>query len=134
MPSLFLYSIISTLAAVTVLNYAVITREEFYPIVVYLSTSKLSLAVLLNFFLMVLILVGKFIQTIFLGQLRVNEIERVNESLRYTIPEIAIALTIFREELNLRVVSIFGLLLFSKFFHVIMDERMNYIEGNNAGE
>ncbi len=57
----------------------------------------------------------------------------MNENLRYTIPEVCIALTIFREELNVRVLSLFGMLLFSKFFHVVLDERMNYLEGGQGG-
>lgn len=37
------------------------------------------------------------------------------------------ALTLFREELNLRVLALFAMLMFSKFFHTVLDERMNYV-------
>jgi len=39
---------------------------------------------------------AKALKRLFLGDLRPNEVERVNEQLRFTIPEVIIALTIFR--------------------------------------
>jgi hypothetical protein len=38
----------------------------------------------------------------------------VNETLRYALPEVAIALTMFREELSLRIWGLFAILLFAK--------------------
>lgn len=58
----------------------------------------------------------------------------MNETLRYTIPEVCIALTIFREELNFRILSLFAILLFSKFFHVLVDERLNEVREKGAEE
>ena len=101
---------------------------------------------------MLVVILGKVLKRLYLGDLRPNEVragctvtlwrsarlnlcrvfhalqvERVNESLRYTIPEVCIALTVFREELNLRIFGLFAALLFSKFFHVLIDERMNHV-------
>ena len=41
--------------------------------------------------------------------------------------QICIALTVFREELSLKIVALFAALLFFKFFHVLIDERMNHV-------
>jgi len=107
-----------------------------------------SIIALCNFAAVLVVILAKFIKRVYLGDLRPNEVERVNESLRYTIPEVrswtisgvppalidshpprqvCIALTVFREELNLRIVALFAALLFSKFFHVLIDERMNHV-------
>jgi hypothetical protein len=56
-----------------------------------------------------------------------GQVERVNETLRFTIPEVCIALTVFREELSLRILGLFLGLLVSKFFHVVADERLNHV-------
>lgn len=39
------YSFLSTLLAAAVLHHAFVTREQFYPAVVYLISSKVSVAV-----------------------------------------------------------------------------------------
>jgi hypothetical protein len=39
------------------------------------------------------------------------------------------ALTFFREEINLRVLALFGALLAARFFHTVLDERVNYVRG-----
>ena len=127
------YAALSAASAYAVVGHAVATREQFYPAVIYLSTSKVTLAVLANFALSIALVIGRFIQTVFLGQLRANEVERVSEALKFAFPEICISLTLFREELNLRVLTMFVALLFSKFFNVLVDERMNFLEGNGAG-
>ena len=108
-------------------QFAVITRSAFYPIVVYLTTSKVAVVVLSNAALVLVFAGVRLLKALFLGDLRTNEIERVNDSIRFTIPEVFIALTLFREELSLRVLALFiGLLVF-KFFHVVVDERLNHV-------
>jgi E3 ubiquitin-protein ligase synoviolin len=134
------------------------TREFFYPTVIYLSTSKTrsvvggrvpedpwvslathslsfhdcSVIALYNLAFVAVVFLAKAIKTLYLGNLRPNEVERVNESLRYTIPEVCIALTVFREELDARIVGLFAALLFSKYFHVLVDERMNFVRCGRA--
>lgn len=53
--------------------------------------------------------------------------QRVEDNLRFAIPETCLALTIFREELGVRVVSLFALVLLSKFFHWIMSVRIEQV-------
>ena len=92
-----------------------------------------SVLALANAALLSVVLLARGLKALFLGDLRPGEMDRVNESLRYTIPEVCIALTIFREELNFRVLSLFAMLLFSKFFHVLIDERLNNVSAAPRG-
>ena len=122
------YLCVSAAAAYLCVAHAFATRGQFYPAVVYLVTSKLSVLCLGNLAVALVVALAKALKLLFLGDLRPNEVERVNEQLRYTIPEVIIALTIFREEFNARVVSLFAMLLFSKFFHIVVDERMTWVD------
>lgn len=51
--------------------------------------------------------------------------QRVHEALKFTIVEFALALTLFREELGPQVLLLFFVLFFFKFFHVVLDERID---------
>jgi E3 ubiquitin-protein ligase synoviolin len=130
---LLLYTAVSSLAAYGVVNHAYVSRgSEFYPAAIYLATNKASLLALGNMAACVIVIMAAVLKAFFLGSLKPSEVERVTEALKYTIPEVLIALTIFREELSLRVLSLFAMLLFSKFFHVLADERMNEVRWSNA--
>lgn len=122
-----LYALISTIATYAVVRYAYTTREQFYPAVIYMVSSKTSIVVLCNMALVLIVTAAAALKALFLGELRTAEVERVNEALRFTIPEICVALTLFREELTMRVLGLFAMLLFSRFFHTVLDERMNFV-------
>lgn len=51
----------------------------------------------------------------------------MEDNLRFVIPETCLALTIFREQLGVRVVALFALVLFSKFFHWVMAVRVEQV-------
>jgi E3 ubiquitin-protein ligase synoviolin len=121
-----LYALFSALLAFLVVDHAFETREQFYPAVIYLVTSKHSIVVLANLAFVAIICVGKTFKSLFLGDLRENEVERVNEELRRI--DFVLALLWFHEDLNSRVVSLFAMLLFSKFFHVVASERMTWFD------
>ena len=53
----------------------------------------------------------------FLGQLREAEVERLYERTKDAIMETCLAMTIFREEFNVKFVVMFVSLLFVKIFH-----------------
>jgi E3 ubiquitin-protein ligase synoviolin len=121
-----LYAIFSAVLAFLVVDHAFETREQFYPAVIYLVTSKHSIIVLANLAFVAIICIGKTCKALFLGDLRENEVERVNEELRRI--DFVLALLWFHEDLNSRVVSLFAMLLFSKFFHVVASERMTWFD------
>ena len=118
----------SFVMTVAVIAYAYYTRLQFYPMTVYLVTSKFCIVVLCNMALVLTILLGKGTKRLFLGQLRDAELEILYENSRYAITETCLALTIFREEINLKVVGFFTALLFTKIFHWLCQARLEHME------
>lgn len=128
MLSLMLYSLTSmTLSAVVVL-YAVATRIRFYPVVVFLFTSKIASVTMVNLALVFTILLGVGFVRVFFGKLRDAETEAVWENMRYSMTETAFALSTFRDEVNARVGVLFGLMLFAKVFHLLNEARVEHVE------
>ncbi|KAJ8598672.1 hypothetical protein CTAYLR_003087 [Chrysophaeum taylorii] len=125
---MWVYSLASSVVTSSVVYYAYATREQFYPTVVFLVTSKLCVACLGNQAIVCTLLVGRAAKTVFLGTLREVEVELLYENVRYAITETCLALTIFREELTTRVFALFTALLFSKVFHWLAGSRVDYLE------
>lgn len=71
----WLYSSASLVACVALLCYTYVTREHFYPSVIYLVTSKVSVLVLSNAALVLTTLFGRLVKSFFLGTLREVEVE-----------------------------------------------------------
>ena len=94
----------------------------------YLSTSKLSVVVLGNLAFALTLCFGHLLKQIFLGQLREAEIERLYERTKYAIMETCLAMTIFREEFNVKFVVMFVSLLFVKIFHWLAGDRVEFME------
>eukprot|EP00624_Nannochloropsis_granulata_P004390 evm.model.NODE_31920_length_36224_cov_28.324261.2 len=93
------FALSSSLTALAV-SYAFHSRSQFYPAVIYLVTSKLSVLVLGNMGLMLTLLAGRVMKSVFFGQLRDVEVELLYDNARYAVTETCLALTIFREELT----------------------------------
>ena len=122
------YSIFSIMLTVGVVSYAWQTRIQFYPTVIFLCTSKFSVAVLCNLAIALTMITFKTITSVFLGKLRDAEYEVLSENARYAFTETCLALTYFRDELNLKVAGLFMALLVSKIFHWLCKERITYME------
>ncbi|EFN56550.1 hypothetical protein CHLNCDRAFT_144201 [Chlorella variabilis] len=92
------YILLSLLGAAAVVWHAFSTREQFFPSMVYLSSSKFSLAVLGNMAFAVALGTYKLLLRVFLGRLRDSEVERVNDKVGQAVVETCLAMTIFRED------------------------------------
>ncbi|DAZ99105.1 TPA: hypothetical protein N0F65_008410 [Lagenidium giganteum] len=128
MVKFWLYSSASLIACAGLLWYTYVTRQQFYPAVIYLVTSKISVLVLGNAALVLTMLIGRMFKSIFLGTLRDAEVEILHENVRYAITETCLALTIFRDEINFQVVVLFTSLVFLKIFHWLSQSRIEFIE------
>ena len=104
------------------------TREQFYPAVVYLTTSKVCVAVLANCALAAVLLLGWLVQRTFLGSLREAEVERAFEKAKEALMETCLAMTIFREEFNAPFVVGFVCLLLTKVWHWLVTDRADYLQ------
>ena len=60
---------------------------------------------------------------IFLGALREAEVERVNQRISQAIIETCLAMTIFRDEFNIKFVALFTIQSFIKVFHWLVQDR-----------
>lgn len=69
------YASTSLLACAGLLWYTYVTRQQFYPAVIYLVTSKISVLILGNGGLVLTMLLGRMVKSIFLGTLRDAEVE-----------------------------------------------------------
>jgi E3 ubiquitin-protein ligase synoviolin len=85
------YSVLSSLVTSAVVYYAFATREQFYPTVVYLVTSKVCVLCLGNQAIVFTLLVGRISKQLFLGSLREIEVELLYENSRYAITETRVA-------------------------------------------
>ena len=122
------YFYLSVVASAAVIAHAVYTREQFYPIILFLVTSKISFVVLSNMAISSILLLGEISQYIFLGTLREVDVEQLIERAKYTITETCLALTVFRNELSPPTLALFGALLFLKAFHWLSKLRIDFLE------
>jgi E3 ubiquitin-protein ligase synoviolin len=124
------YFTLSLLCAVSTVVYAIYTREQFYPVILFLVSSKVSYVVNANLVLALTFLVARVAVSLFLGKLRDAEVEMLYERGQYAFVEICIALTVFRNEgiANPLVMTMLWLLLFTKAFHWIAGARLDYLD------
>ncbi|KAJ9510901.1 hypothetical protein QJQ45_027686, partial [Haematococcus lacustris] len=103
-------------------------KADFYPATLYLSTSKLAVAVVGNLLFATALLLHRAVIKIFLGSLRDIEQEMIKEKLSSAVMESLLALTVFREEFGAFFVAMFSSLVFVKVLHWLVQNRVDYIE------
>ncbi|CAN1196969.1 ERAD-associated E3 ubiquitin-protein ligase HRD1A [Linum perenne] len=122
------YAGLSLVAALSVIYHAFNTRGQFYPAMVYLSTSKISLVLLLNMGLVMMCMLWQLTKRVFLGTLREAEVERLNEQSWREVMEILFAITIFRQDFSVPFLAMVTALLLIKALHWLAQKRVEYIE------
>ncbi|XP_027360440.1 ERAD-associated E3 ubiquitin-protein ligase HRD1B-like isoform X1 [Abrus precatorius] len=126
------YAGLSLIATLAITYHAFNSRGQFYPAMVYLSTSKISLVLLLNMGLVIMCSLWQLTKKIFLGSLREAEIERLNEQSWREVMEILFAITIFRQDFSVTFLAMVTALLLIKAFHWLAQKRVEYIETTPA--
>ncbi|GFQ02056.1 erad-associated E3 ubiquitin-protein ligase hrd1a [Phtheirospermum japonicum] len=122
------YAGFSVMAALAVIFHAFNSRGQFYPALVYLSTSKISLVLLLNMGLVGMCIMWQLTKKIFLGTLREAEVERLNEQSWREVMEILFAITIFRQDFSVTFLAMVTALLLIKSLHWLAQKRVEHIE------
>ncbi|XP_051149377.1 ERAD-associated E3 ubiquitin-protein ligase HRD1B-like isoform X2 [Andrographis paniculata] len=122
------YAGVSLLATLAIIYHAFNSRCQFYPAMVYLSTSKISLVLLLNMGLVFMCILWQFTKKVFLGSLREAEVERLNEQSWREVMEILFAITIFRQDFSVSFLAMVTALLLIKALHWLAQKRVEYIE------
>lgn len=80
------YAGASLAACAALLYYTYATRAQFYPAVIYLVTSKVSVLLLGNAALVLTVLFGRLVKSLFLGSLRDAEVEVSHSAWRSGVP------------------------------------------------
>ncbi|XP_054792689.1 ERAD-associated E3 ubiquitin-protein ligase HRD1B-like [Prosopis cineraria] len=122
------YAGLSFIATLAVAYHAFNSRGQFYPAMVFLSTSKISLVLLLNMGLVIMCLLWQLTKKVFLGTLREAEVERLNEQSWREVMEILFAITIFRQDFSVTFLAMVTALLLIKALHWLAQKRVEYIE------
>ncbi|KAF8008831.1 hypothetical protein BT93_K2472 [Corymbia citriodora subsp. variegata] len=122
------YGGLSIIATLAVIYHAFSSRGQFYPAMVYLSTSKISLVLLLNMGLVLMCILWQLTKRVFLGTLREAEVERLNEQSWREVMEILFAITIFRQDFSVTFLAMVTALLLIKALHWLAQKRVEYIE------
>ncbi|KAF3331367.1 ERAD-associated E3 ubiquitin-protein ligase HRD1 [Carex littledalei] len=122
------YAGFSFLATISAVYYAFSSRGQFYPAMVYLSTSKICFVLLLNTGFVLMCILWQLLKKIFLGTLREAEVERLNEQSWREIVEILFAVTIFRQDFSVTFLAMVTALLLIKTLHWLAQKRVEYIE------
>ncbi|KAG5224402.1 ERAD-associated E3 ubiquitin-protein ligase HRD1B [Salix suchowensis] len=122
------YASLSLVGALAVIYHAFNSRGQFYPAMVYLSTSKITLVLLLNMGLVMMCILWQFTKRLFLGSLREAEVERLNEQSWRELMEILFAITIFRQDFSVTFLAMVTTLLLIKALHWLAQKRVEYIE------
>ena len=109
---------------------------QFYPSMVSLSSSKTMYLFVANFVISLMVFIYHAVISFFLGKMTHNEEQNIGDTLRYSITETCIALTMFREEVSLKMGLGFLLLLLNKCLHLaakIRVEGLAQADELNAG-
>ncbi|KAI3983860.1 hypothetical protein MKX01_011568 [Papaver californicum] len=122
------YAGVSVAGALAVIYHAFSSRGQFYPAMVYLSTSKICLVLLLNMGLVMMCILWQLTKRLFLGSLREAEVERLNEQSWREVMEILFAITIFRQDFSVTFLAMVTVLLLIKALHWLAQKRVEYIE------
>lgn len=81
----------------------------------------------MNFGIFLAIMLGRIVQLLFFGQLRAIEVENLYERGWFTVSESFLAMTVFRDEFNSKFVLHFTVLLMSKCFHWLLQDRVEFV-------
>ncbi|KAJ3390743.1 E3 ubiquitin-protein ligase hrd1 [Lobulomyces angularis] len=130
MGRLAIYGAIAFLSSYFVINNAYVYRKQFYTACIHLTRSSVSLMVLLNLGLFLTIIFGKLTQRLFFGRLRA--LEHLYERSWFAVTETFLAMTIFRDEFDIKFITLFALLLFIKIFHWICQDRVDMMEASQS--
>jgi hypothetical protein len=121
------FGLISTTLFAAVVGNAWMQRGNAYASLIHMTKSSGNMMVSFQFFLYLSVLLGRVLSSLFFGQLRASEVEHLYEKSWFAVTETALAMTIFRDEFDVKFVALFLGLLGVKIFHWIMAGRVDYV-------
>ncbi|CAM6129663.1 unnamed protein product [Calypogeia fissa] len=122
------YVAASIVAALGVVCHALKSREQFYPAMMYLSTSQIGRAVLLNMAIVILYGVWRLLKAIFLGPLLLSEQEQLMGLLQWEGMRVLYATVLIQDDLNVSCVALIAILVFVKALQSLAQTRVQYLD------
>ncbi len=121
------YSSVSFVAAIVHIIYVLRTREQVYLSLLYLTSSKLSYILLGNAILATFVKIFQNTVQYFMNGLRLMETETIVDHIRWNVTETCIALTMFRQEISIKTLGIFLVIILGKCLHWALELRINHL-------
>lgn len=84
--------------------------------------------ILLNFLFVAFVIVLHIVQLGLFGRLRTSEVEQLYDKSWYAVTETLLAMSIFRDDFDVKFLLLFGALLGAKCFHWICASRVDFME------
>lgn len=120
------YLAASTALTAYAVNQALWTRPNPYTAGIELAKG-VNMLILTNWLIGWSVFVGKVLQELMFGELRLIEIEHLYERAWFTVTNLLMTLAMFRSENNLLIFGLILVLLFMKIFHWILGDRMELL-------
>lgn len=102
-------------------------RANFYSATVHLSQTSSHVMILLNFCFVAFIILLHMLQLVLFGRLRTSEVEQLYDKSWYAVTETLLAMSIFRDDFDVKFLLLFAALLGAKCFHWINASRIDYV-------
>ena len=121
------YTTLSVIATIIHILYVLRTRKQIYLSLMFLTTSRVSYILIGNMILSLFISMYQFMIKTFLNGLRLIESESIAESIRWNITESVFALTMFRQEVNVKMMGLFLIVFWLKVLHWAVELRGSHL-------
>ena len=131
MISLNIYCIL-TILSTSYYFYDLFSKEDtFFIFSMHILKSKFYFCLALNFFIMCLIILGKFLIFLFYGEVRLSEFAKVIEKIRIKFYNLLVLFISFRPSVDIKKIFFISLYFFMAFLTGIAYKRGAYITSSN---
>ena len=134
MISLNIYCII-TIISTSYYFYDLYSKQDtFFIFSMHILKSKFYFCLALNFFIMLLVVLGKFLIYLFYGEVRLSELTKVLERVRIKFYNLLVLFITFRPTIDIKKIFFVSLYFFMAFLTGIAYKRGAYITSSNEIE
>jgi len=121
------YTLLSILISILHILYVLRTRKQVYLALMFITTSRISYILIGNTILSTFVSLFQYIIKKFLNGLRMIESETIIENVRWSATESVFALTMFRQEINVKMMGMFLIMIWCKCLHWAVELRGTHL-------
>ena len=124
----FILYCIATLISTLYFSYSLYQKEkQLFVFIIYFAKSKFYFCLAINFGIMVMVSLGKFLIKVFYGNVRLSEINRVIEKLRMSFFNFLLLFVVLRPKIDLSRMFLMFTYFFMAVFTNICFKRSAYV-------